>query len=347
MLAFRHLRKRKFYALLTLLSLTVSLAFTELIIDFVWQQWQVNGELHQASTTLKGGAGYTLPLFGAGKDSTQAVPTFLIQADESFLQTYQIPLLAGCYYSSGQSNDEFVLNESASKALGFSGPQQAVGRPIYTQGYSRPITIIGVTKDFAFHSLRDKIQPTAIGHVNGGGYLFTYFSIELQTDNLPQAIAKLDERFCQLLPQEPFDYGFADEAVQQLYQHELRLEKANRYATGHAHHRNWGVGSSLGEYGPTGQTDGYPKSIRSECKPFDGVIYAGSYRYDAASDIDALPLLYWLGQSWLQGFAYHISINWLSVISIGLIFLISIVILIGIQTWQLTRSNPVTALRDE
>lgn len=302
-----------------------------------------------SSTTLKGGAGYIMPLFGAGKDSTQAVPTFLIQADESFLQTYQIPLLAGRYYTSGQSNDELVLNESASKALGFSRPQQAISRPIYTQGSSKPITIIGVTKDFAFHSLRDKIQPTAIGHVNGGGYLFTYFSIKLQTDNLPQAIAKLDERFRQLLPQEPFDYGFADEAVQQLYQHELRLEKASRIATLLAM-----LIIGIGVVGLVSvsmvrraKEMAIRKVLGASVSRLARLFMQEFISTMLLAMLMALPLLYWLGQSWLQGFAYHVTINWLLVISIGLIFLIGIVILIGFQTWQLTRSNPVNALRDE
>lgn len=302
-----------------------------------------------SSTTLKGGAGYTMDLSGAGKDSTRAVPTFLIQADESFLRTYQIPLLAGRYYSSGQSLDELVLNESASRALGFSVPQQAIGQPVYTQGSLKPITIIGVIKDFAFHSLRDKIQPTAIGHVKGGGYLFTYFSIKLHTDNLPQAIAKLKERFQRLLPQESFDYGFADEAVEQLYQHERRLQKATRIATLLAI-----LITFMGVIGLVSVSMVRRAKELAIRKVLGASISRLARLFMREFSVTmlvalavALPLLYWLVQSWLQSFAYHITISWLSVLSIGLIFMTGLIIVIGIQTWQLTRSNPVKALRDQ
>lgn len=112
-------------------------------------------------------------------------------------------------------------------------------------------------------------------------------------------------------------------------------------------HRNWDGWPSLDEYGPTSQRDGYPKSIRASVSRLAMLFMQEFIGTMLLALLIALPLMYWLGQSWLQGFAYHIAISWLPVLSIGLLFLLGIVILIGIQTWQLTRSNPVKAICDE
>lgn len=309
-------------------------------------------QISMSSSTLKGGTGYSINLYPSGKDSTQATPTFIIQADEHFVQTYQIPLLAGQFYASSQrvdQEDKLVLNETASRVLGYKNASAAIGHQIYSQGYAKPLTIIGVIKDFTFHSLKERIEPTAISHVNGAGNLFTYFSIRLRSRDVSQAIRSIEARFHQLLPDAPFEFSFTDEALRDLYRAELRLKNAAQTATILAfiivlcgmigivslsivrRSREVAVRKVLGA--------SLPSLLLLFMKEFLLALGVGM--------VIAFPLAFFLMRNWLQSFAYHIDLSLSSFMGVGLCFALFIGLIISLQTWKTALRNPVHSLRSD
>ena len=309
-------------------------------------------QISMSSSTLKGGTGYSINLYPVGTDSTQATPTFIIQADEHFVQTYQIPLLAGRFYASSQrvdQEDKLVLNETAIKALGYKNAFAAIGQQIYSQGYAKPLTIIGVTKDFTFHSLKDRIEPTAISHVNGAGNLFTYFSIKLRSRDVSQAIGSIEAQFHQLLPDAPFEFSFTDEALRELYQAELRLKKAAQTATmlafvivlcGVVGIVSLSIVRRSREVAVRKVLGASPQSLL--------LLFMQEFMLAlGVGMVIAFPIAFLLIGNWLQSFAYHIDISLFSFMGVGLCFALLIGLIIGLQTWKTTLSNPVHSLRSE
>ena len=305
-----------------------------------------------SSSSLKGGPSSNINLYQVGKDSTEAISTAVLQTDENFIRTYQIPLLAGRFYASSSraaQEDKLVLNESAVRALGYKKPEAAIGRQVSIQGYGNRITIIGVTKDFSFRSMRDRIGPTAIGHINGAGYLFAYVSIKLSSGDVSGSLSSIEKKFHQLLPDAPFEYTFTDEALQQLYQSELQLKNASQTATVLAlvivlsgilamvslsitrRTREIGIRKVLGASGQS-------------------VVLLFMQEFLLALGIAVLiafPVAYWLMQNWVQTFAYHIDVSLFSFGVVGLFFLVLIGLIVGGQTVKAALMNPVKSLRSE
>ena len=82
-----------------------------------------------------------------------------ITVDYDFIPTYDIHMAAGRNFSRNFSTDtiNYVINEAAVKILGWKSPQIALGKDIAYGGAKGKI--IGVTNDFHFESMHQKIVP--------------------------------------------------------------------------------------------------------------------------------------------------------------------------------------------
>ena len=233
--------------------------------------------------------------------------------------------------------------------MGYKNLEAAVGRQVFIQGYRSLITIIGVTKDFSFRSMKDKIVPTAIGHINGGGYLFAYFSVKLASRDLLGSLDQIEKKFHQLLPDAPFEYSFTDEALQQLYQAEIQLRKAAQTATILAL-----VIVVLGILGMVSLSVARRTKELSIRKILGATVQSIVLLFMqefllalGVAILVAFPVAYWLMQNWVQTFAYHIDISMFSFGVVGLFFLLLIGLIVGTQTVKAALMNPVKSLRSE
>jgi len=116
-----------------------------------------------------------------------------------------------------------VLNETAVKDLTISAP--VIGKQILWQQDKDTmyyVKIIGVTKDFHFTSMRNKIKP--FGFINTPGNE-NRFTVKLSGQNIAATMAQLENTWNALYPDKPFQYTFMDEAFAKLYQSEARFQK--------------------------------------------------------------------------------------------------------------------------
>ncbi|MGZ3778745.1 MAG: ABC transporter permease, partial [Mucilaginibacter sp.] len=91
-----------------------------------------------------------------GRDTTRVDMFTQVTVGYDFLKTMKMPLASGRDFSKDYATDtsNYVLNESAAKATGYKDP---IGQPFRLFG--KPGTIIGVVKDFHFHSMHTPIGP--------------------------------------------------------------------------------------------------------------------------------------------------------------------------------------------
>ncbi|MEO5979625.1 MAG: ABC transporter permease [Chryseolinea sp.] len=86
-------------------------------------------------------------------------------ADEDYLRTMKIKLIAGKYFASidPASNRNFiVINEAAAKALHYDSPVDAIGQQLIYKADSTRKTIIGILADYNHQILFSEIKPLAI-----------------------------------------------------------------------------------------------------------------------------------------------------------------------------------------
>ncbi len=113
--------------------------------------------LPAAGTTY--GDGFRKP----GEKDWTSMRYFLV--DESYADNLELPLAAGKFFDteSGQSNKNFVvLNETATKALHFEAPIDAVETQVQFSEDSIVMTVVGVVKDYNHEALLSKIEPLAL-----------------------------------------------------------------------------------------------------------------------------------------------------------------------------------------
>ena len=298
-----------------------------------------------------GSPGNSNALYKMGQDSTQAVFIQTLTSDEKYAETYQIPLLAGVFFQSKQENYQpfkLVLNESASKALGFKEPSDAVGKLIRMHYAPQPFTITGVTKDFHVGSMHKTITPLFFMNVKDNVF-YRFLSFKIQAGNLPESMAKIEHKWKELMPNSIFEYTFMDDTLQKMYQSEVQLKKASFVATILAI-----IIVLLGILGMvslsiTRRTK--ELGIRKVLGASSGSIMMLFLKEFVLLMTIAIVISFPLGvlsmNAWLTNYAYQIELNWGIFMSVGFAFCLVIIAFVSFQTYKVAVTNPVKSLRVE
>ena len=301
-----------------------------------------------------GGNGGSNSAWREGGDSSRAVVSQMLSTDEHYADTYQIPMAAGSFFNrqdEGGSQDIFrvVINETECRALGWTSPEQAIGRRIRLQNSPKIwLTVSGVTKNFHFGSMSSPIDPNIFAHVSFFNS-YRYLSFKLRPGNIGTNISALQREWATLLPGEPFEYRFMDEALATMYKDELHLKKAASTATVLAL-----IIVLLGIMGMLSL------SIQKRTKEIAirKVVGAAVPAIIRLFLLEFLPLLllagliatpvaWWIMQHWLNDYATRISITpWpfiLAILSLGVVM----IVLIISQTMRAALANPIRSLKAE
>ena len=288
-------------------------------------------------------------LYKFGSDSTEAITTQALTTDENYLSVYKIPLKAGSFFAGhGQDSGKIILNETAVTALGFKNATDAIGQNIRIPGDPTIYTVKGVTDDFHFGGMQQKIAPLVFFNVQFG-IIYRYLSIKTKPGNIPSAINAIQKQWSTLMPGAPFEYKFMDETLANIYKTEIQLKKASYTATilaliivllGVVGLISLSIQKRTKEIGIRKVLGSSVAAIISLfIKEFLTVILIGG--------LIACPLSYIIMQHWLNDYAYKINITAtpfiISIVCLGIIT----ALLICLQTIKAAISNPIKSLRTE
>ena len=292
-------------------------------------------------------------LYKLGSNPSQVISTTGLVADNQYAATYNIPLKAGTFFKpvyNAADSTQLVINETQAKALGWKDAADAIGQKIIIPAYSMtvPYTICGVTADFNFGSLHDKIGPITFMNVNYT-YAYRFFSIKLKPGNMQSSINALQAKWAQLMPGAPFEYKFMDDALSKVYATELQLKKAAYIATVLAI-----IIVLLGVLGLISlsiqkrtKEIGIRKVLGSSVAGITVLFLKDFLGVVIIAGIVACPVAYLIMQKWLSDYAYKINISLspfiFSIVLLTLITAVSIVL----QTIKAAFANPVKSLRSE
>jgi putative ABC transport system permease protein len=298
-----------------------------------------------------GNVGNSGTIYPEGKDSTQAVSVSMMATDENFAQTYQIALRAGRYFHAGQGSYDstsLVLNEAATKALGYKTPEAAVGRQVRMQGIPLTYHVQGVVRNFHVGTLHQAIRPLVIGHVQALP-IYRFFSFRLAPGNPHQIISSIEQAWHDRFPDAPFDYAFMDDTLQKLYQTELQMEKASYVATALAL-----LIVLLGVVGLVSlsvarrtKEVGVRKVLGASVPNVIGLFLTEYAWMLLLANLVAWPLAYYVLTDWLASYAYHTQISWASFALVGTALAGITGLVVTVQVIRTALSNPVKSLRSE
>lgn len=295
-----------------------------------------------AGHDLTGDHGTTSGLSWPGKTPDQRVNFINLEMSSNFIETMGIELVSGRSFDRGLANEEkkIIFNETAIRQMGLKDP---IGKTIKLWG--REKEIIGVVKDFHAESLYKTIQPTFIQAYP----MLSTTLVKIQAGTELDVIEKIEAEFESFSNGLPFEFRFMDSDYQAMYESEKKVSSLSRYFAIVAV-----IISCLGLLGLTAFT----AEKRSKEIGVRKVLGAGVWRIVlllsgdftkmvAVALLIGLPLSYYIGQQWLQGFAFSIKLDiWYFALA-GVLMMVIAWLTVGYQTLKAARTNPVDTLRSE
>ncbi|MBK7873704.1 MAG: ABC transporter permease [Saprospiraceae bacterium] len=154
------------------------------------------------------------PIGFQGADQENLPTMHILGAHFDYFKTMGIEMSEGREFSALFPNDTttgIILNEAAMKMLGWEKP---IGRDIQI-GDLKDGQVVGVAKDFHFHSLHDPIMPLAMFVPET---IMRHILIRVKPGDISSMIASLQSDWNAFATNLPFDMSFVDEQIQQRYQ---------------------------------------------------------------------------------------------------------------------------------
>lgn len=288
-------------------------------------------------------------IYPQGSGSHNAVPMQLLQSDENYLSVYSIPLAAGSFFDGKDSDSgKLILNETAVRDLGWKTPLEAIGKPVSFTDDDRIYLIKGVTKDFHFGSMQDKVPPVLFLNVQSTA-TYRFLSFRLKAGGITSAVSGLQKQWNELMPGAPFEYRFMEDILEKMYQSEKQLQKAAFTATALAV-----IIVLLGVIGLISlsiqkrrKEIGVRKVLGSSVLSIIAIFVREFLSVLLIGGLIACPVAFVVMNSWLQEYAYQVSITIAPFLYSIVALAVLTSLLICLQTLKAARANPVESLRSE
>ena len=211
-----------------------------------------------------------------------------------------------------------------------------------------PYTIEGIIDDFHFFTLKEEITPMFL-RVRNEPNGVNVVTVKTRTDRLYEAIDLIEEEYAKLEQVIPFEIGFMDERLEELYAKERQI---GQLSTGLSL-----VAVFLAVLGLLGLVSFMTYQRRGEIsvrKVFGASVAQIMVLINrefavlvALATLLAAPLAYFGVNAWLDNFAYRISPGLLGIAGVGLVSLLVVVLVVSIQSFRTAQQNPAQTLREE
>jgi putative ABC transport system permease protein len=266
-----------------------------------------------------------------------------VAVDYDYIKTMGLHVTRGRNFSEDIKTDReaFLITEALCRQLDWKEP---VGKNIY-RNLDHPV--IGVVGDFHFASLKHEIGPLILDMYPYLG--FDFLMVRFRTDDLSGLISRIREVWEDIDPDEPFEYHFMDDVLDEVYRGEQKMGSLLLYFAILAI-----LIACMGLFGlalfNTEQRTreiGVRKVLGSSVT---GVILlmSGKFsRWVIFANILAWPIAYMILREYMQIYAYKIDLPvWVFFLSAVAVYMIAL-LTIGLQSFKAGRTNPMDTLRYE
>ncbi|HKC35161.1 MAG TPA: ABC transporter permease, partial [Chitinophagaceae bacterium] len=264
-------------------------------------------------------------------------------ADDQYIPTYKLPLIAGRNLQPSDTAREFLVSEKLVKNLGIINAQDILNKEINLWG-SINGKIVGVIKDYNDRSFRRGIDPVLITTVKRG---YNQAGIKLITADVSSAMTSIEKIWGQTFPEFVFEYKFLDDKIESFYKQENQLSSLYKIFAVIAIFL-----SCLGLYGLASfmavqriKEVGIRKVLGASVS---SVVYLFSKEFIiliTIAFIIASPVVWYFMDKWLQDYVYRINISWWIFIVGGISAIIIALITVSFQAIKAAIANPVKSLR--
>ncbi len=268
--------------------------------------------------------------------------------DTAYLNLYDMQLLSGRNIRPSDTLNEFIINETAARSLGFADPQEAIGQLIGQRGQTK-FPVAGVVQDF--HT-QDFYTPITSLVMMAGNINRNTFNIKLDGNNpagWQRTLETIQQQWNKFYPADAYNVKFYDETIEAMYAQEQKIAKLINLATGITILISclglFGL-AALSAYRKTKEI-GIRKVLGASVAGIVGMLSKDFVKLVLLATLIASPIAWWAMSKWLEDFVYQVEIQWWMFALAGFS---AVLIALATVSWQAIRAavaNPVDSLRDE
>jgi ABC-type antimicrobial peptide transport system permease subunit len=267
-------------------------------------------------------------------------------ADNEFVPTYKLKLIAGRNLQPSDMVKEFLVNESLVKSLGLRNPEDILNKDLSMWDDMLKGPVVGVLKDYNNRSLRHDLAPLII---TTNITMYRQAAVKFATTDISSTLQSIETIWEQTFPDYVYEYRFLDDKIEGFYKQEAQLAQLYKIFAAIAIFL-----SCLGLYGLASfmavqriKEVGIRKVLGATA---GNIVYLFSKEFIiliAIAFLIATPLAWYFMNLWLQDYVYRINISWWIFAAGGLIAIIIALATISFQAVKAAIANPVKSLRTE
>ncbi len=289
-----------------------------------------------------------------GNPETERFLFSLYLADFNFLETFNIPMVAGRAFMEDMALDSIgvIINETCARMVGWS-PEEAIGKQILVTGQPHTEKIIGVIKDFHLTSLHEPIRSLVMRGISRQNLNQTqpaFLALKLNhATNLQQTIEAIEQKWQLANPQETFRYSFLDNDFEALYESEKQFASLFRTFSILAI-----IISIIGVIGlalyiavEKRKEIGIRKVLGASVPQIISLLSKEFLILLAVANLLVWPIAYLLTNAWLNNFAFSSQPPLIIFGITGLAFATLIIGVVSSVSYRAANANPVEAISRE
>ncbi|MBA4055398.1 MAG: hypothetical protein C0490_11850, partial [Marivirga sp.] len=273
----------------------------------------------------------------------------ILNVDENFLNNLGLKLIAGKNLPEpGDSLQRFVVvNEMATKKLGYKYPSEIVGQVFETKWHGL-MEVVGVVSDFQYNSLINKHGNAPLILANKADQ-FMYLNVKVSSNDLMATVVRMEEKWKQIDPVHPFKYGFFDEQLRSTQRGIFDLVSILGFIAF--------LAITIACLGLLGMAT-YTAERKTKEVGIRKVLGAGELSIALLLSKEFLkillisigigaPLSYFINNFWLQLLPNRVEFGFGTVFLGTIVLLVLGLVTIGSQTFTASKKNPVDSLKAE
>jgi len=277
------------------------------------------------------------------------VSIYMSKISPETIDLLRLKLIAGTTLpvrSPGDTITNIIVNRKAVEFMETT-PNEIIGKELPSRFGNQPMYVCGVVEDFHFQSLHQSVTP--YGFHDAPNQSFVSILLKVNKGNMSQQLRTYEEIFKKHFPNDVFDAIFPDEIMARAYKQDRQtggiILSFSILAILVACLGVFGLSAFMAEQRT--KEIGIRKVFGASVSSIVRLFTDNYLRLLALSLIIALPVAWWVGNKYLENFAYRISLSWWIFAAAALIVIVLTLCTVGYQAIKAATANPVKAIKSE
>jgi putative ABC transport system permease protein len=286
-------------------------------------------------------------IFRVGSDQSKNYQ--IVGIDYDYIDLLEAKIIAGRNFDKSFSSDSssLILNEKATRWMGFESPVEAVNQMV--NYWDNIYTIVGVVNNYRQQSPKEAFEPHIFRFMPYGRDVRGYFLLKIQPGSESTVLKIVEDKFKEFFQENPFDFFFLEEYYGQQYKSERLLGSVfGAFAILSI------LVTCLGIFGLTSflmvqktKEISIRKVVGSDLPAIILLFSMDFIKITLIAFLIAVPGCYFWLSEWLKTFEVQMSVTAWSFIIPFIGTLIITLITIGLIVHKTARLNPAESLRSE